>query len=430
MTRWLARSSMVGALLSAGAAIAGDAERSEIPAATLDGTYFAECQFENGSLVSGGCGLFKAESSDGGRAPAAVVPAVCSNEKGEALPFDRWKWPRSSPEVMALRPFDRTAVDRDVRIAIDLDTLVSRLEVRRGTAWIVARVIEGNVPTLTGVLSRPGGYLLRMSLFRPLSKWDVIWSVTDADLDAAAGRRAQARQDAREATRRMREHRESGSGVFAPLPAGSGVTAKEKWERRRRHGVATLVHKWEIVAAYGPLDVTELQDAFWLLAWFESPSRRYEAMRWYGGLRERDPEGSAVLVRELEKDPDSRLLAAFLSTTRDHLRGLPDPTRELISDKALAPLSDDELHWVHRALWGFQAGYRFRDPEVAAYFALLPGYTPMPEGRWKKLVADPRWLENPDAPLLRRTARADPPNANLETILRAEHARRLGAPHL
>ena len=429
MARWLERSSALVVLLAAGDAIAGDAEHSEILAATNDGMYFAEYRFENGSLVPGSCGLFKGESPDAGRAPSVVVAAVCTSQEGNPLPFDRWKWARSSPEVVALRPFDRAAVDRDVRVSIDLDTLVSRLEVRRGNGWIVARVLDGDVPSLSGVLSRPGGYLLRMAFSEPLSEWDVIWSVTDADLDAAVGRRTLARQDAREATKRMREHRARGTGVFAPPPAGPSGPAKEKWERRRRHGIATFVHKWEVVAAYGPLDVADLRDALWLLAWFESPSRRYEAMRWYGGLRERDQKGASTLVMELEKDPDGRSLAAFLSTTRDHLRGLPDPTREIISDKALARLSNGELHWVHRALWGLQAGYRFRDPDVAAYFALLPGYTPMPESRWRKLVADPAWVKNPDAPLLRRAAPSDSPNANLEAILRAEHARGLGPPH-
>ena len=430
MARWLARSSTLVALLAVRAAVAGDAERSEILAATIDGTYFAGYRVENASLVPGSCGLFKAESPDAGQAPSVLVPAVCETQAGELLPFDRWKWARSSPEVAALRPFDRAAVGRDVRIGVDLDTRVSRLEVRRGGAWIVARVIEGDVPALNGVLPRRGGYLLRMSFSETLNDWDVVWSVTDGDLDGAHGRCALAREDAREATKRMREHRARGTGVFALAPAGPGGTDKAKWEQRRRHGIATFVHKWEIVAAYEPLAAADLRDALWLLAWFESPSRRYEALRWYGGLRGRDPKGAASLVAELEKDPDGRSLAAFLSTTRDHLRGLPEPAREIISDRALAKLSNDELHWVHRALWGLQAGYRFRDPEVAAYFALLPGYTPMPEGRWKALVADPAWVKNPDAPLLRRAAPGDPPNANLETILRAERARGIGPPRL
>jgi len=56
------------------------------------------------------------------------MPAICETAVGKLLPYDQWKWERSSPEVAALRPFDGAAASRDVRISTDLDTGVSRLE--------------------------------------------------------------------------------------------------------------------------------------------------------------------------------------------------------------------------------------------------------------------------------------------------------------
>jgi hypothetical protein len=165
------------------------------------------------------------------------------------------------------------------------------------------------------VLEGPGHTLLRVAFTEPLNDWDELWSVTDADLAGAPARRAAARQVARDATARMRRHRTAGTGVFAPVPTDS---PKEKWEKRRRHGIAKFVRKWEIAAAYGPLDAAELRDALWLLAWFDSAPRHDEAVRWFGGLRARDAPGAAALLADFEKDPDTRGLAALLADTRDH----------------------------------------------------------------------------------------------------------------
>ena len=131
----------------------------------------------------------------------------------------------------------------------------------------------------------------------------------------AAGQRAQGRGAGHGPER---EHRARGTGVFAPAPPG---TPAEAWERRRRHGIATFVRKWETVAAYGPLDAAELRDALWLLAWFESPTRRHEALRWYTGLGERDAPGAAALRADLAKDADARALADYLATARADTSG-------------------------------------------------------------------------------------------------------------
>ena len=225
----------------------------------------------------------------------------------------------------------------------------------------------------------------------------------------------------------MRRHRADGTGVFASKPA---TTTQEAWERQRRHGIATFIHKWEIAAAYGPLDATDLVDALWLLAWFESPARRYESLRWYTTLSKRDAAGAAALLAELGKDQDTRGLAEFLANTRDHLRDLL-PLVLHITDETLRKLSDEQLHWLHR-WYRANDGYRFSEPTVAAYFALLPYYTPMSERSWQKHLNDPAWLKDPDAPLLCPV----PGNTSnllcpeLRAIIRAENARGLGPPPL
>jgi hypothetical protein len=303
--RWAVLAAALAA--SPRAAEAGDASGLRIVAATPDGARYAYVSLENGGVTE--CGLTKAEPAPGGSA-ATAVRATCTEPSGRLLPLDKWAWQRQTPEVAALRPFDEGVPGKTARVAIDGDTRLARLEIRHGDAWVVARVIEGDtVPAVSGAIEGPGRTLLRVAFSEPLNEWDELWSVTDAELAGAPAQRAATRQDARDATARMRRHRTAGTGVFAPVPAG---TSKEKWEKRRRHGIAKFLRRWEIAAAYGPLDAPDLRDALWLLAWFESAPRRDEAARWFGGLRARDAPGAAALLADFEKDPDTRGLAASL----------------------------------------------------------------------------------------------------------------------
>ncbi len=425
--RWFPRWVAIGAVLVAVATLprrarAGDAEELRILAATPDGALDAFVAFENGSVTE--CGLAKAGVKPAAGETSTVVKATCTEASGRLLPLEKWTWPPATAQVAALRPFDEAAAGKTARIGEDDETYQWRIEIMQGGRWVVARPIEGELPSLDGVIRGKDRTLLRMAFGEQLNDWHEVWSVTDAEVAGAPARRAAARQDAREATARMREHRAKGTGVFEPAPAG---TAKDKWEKRRRHGIATFIHKWEITAAYGPLDAADLRDALWLLGWFDSPPRRHEAMRLWGGLRERDAPGATAVMADLEKDPDTRALAAFLKATPDHLRGLPQIWQA--TDESLRALSNDQLHWMHRREWG-EAGYHFSDPAVTAYFAMIPACAPMPDKRWKKLTADPAFLKDPDAPLVAPAAPKSMKKDGLAAILRAERARGLAKPSL
>jgi hypothetical protein len=425
--RGRSRGVAIGAVLVAMATLpraarAGDAEELRILAATPDGALDAFVAFENGNVME--CGLAKVGAKPPPGETTTVVKATCTEESGRLRPLEKWTWPAGTTQVSALRPFDEAAAGKTARIGMDVETYLQRIEVMQGGQWVVARPIEGDVPSLDGAIRSKDRVLLRVAFGEQLNDWHEVWSVTDAELAGAPARRAAARQDAREATARMREHRAKGTGVFAPAPAG---TPKDKWEKRRRHGIATFIHKWEITAAYGPLDAGDLRDAFWLLGWFDWPQRHFEAMRLYSGLQRRDAAGAAAVLADLEKDPDTRALAAFLKATPDHLRGLPDIWQA--TDESLRALGNDQLLWLHRREWA-EAGYHFSDPAVAAYFALIPGSAPMPDKRWKKLTADPAFLKDPDAPLVAPAAPQSMKKDGLAAILRAERARGLAKPSL
>ena len=422
---------LIAGISAADRVFAGNAYTHGIVAVTSDGAFQAVYDVEDGRLLPGRCGLIQAGREPTAKGPKMVVPAICEGTEGAQkvlLPIKDWKWEHPSPQLAALRPFDKVADGGVARIWQDEDTQVWHLELRQGDSWTVVRVIEGDaIPSINGVLRRPGGYLLRAAFEDTLNYWEEVWEVSEAELAESPKRQAEAQKDARNATARMRRHRADGTGGFASKPA---TTTREAWERRRRHGIATFIHKWEIAAAYGPLDATDLADAFWLLAWFESPARRYESLRWYTTLIKRDATGAAALLAELGKDQDTRGLAEFLANTRDHLRDLL-PLIPHITDETLRKLSDEQLHWLHR-WYRARVGYRFSEPSVAAYFALLPYYTPMSERRWQRHLKDPIWLKNPDAPLLCRVP-GNPPDLvceELKAIIHAENARGLGPPPL
>jgi len=399
---------LVAAMLATGPIMAGESQVMRIVGATPDGAFYAFWD------TSAHCGLAKNTATPVG--PRLEVQAVCQAQgSGDVLPLDKWTWPRSSPQISRLRPFREEKAWAVARIWEDPDTRVPFLQIHHGDAWVVVRVIEGPAPDIDGVLTSPGNFALRAHYFEHnLNDRDELWTVPQQELDQAPQRQEQARAEAREATLRMREHRKQGTGVFAPKPAG---TKNDKWEQGRRHGIAKFVYRWEIAAAYGPLTASELQDALWLLGWFDSRPRRYQALRWYMGLLERDAHGAADVLEQLARDPDTRELADFLRSTRDPLWRLPG-NEGPITDETLRPLSDEQLHWLHRWLWATGLGCRFSDPAVAAAFALRPSYQPVSEKRWRRMLKSAHG--DPDA-LLHG-------GMELEVILREEHRRGIRPP--
>jgi hypothetical protein len=264
----------------------------------------------------------------------------------------------------------------------------------------------------------PAGFLLRAKIsMNSIVESDEVWTVSHRELDEAPQRRERARAEAREGSLRMRAHRTEGTGVFAPKPPG---TSTEAWERRRRHGIATFIHRWEIAAAYGSLTAAELQDALWLLGWFDSQPRRYQALRWYGGLLERDSRGAASVLAVLLGDADTRALAEFLHSTKDPLRNLPGVASP-VTDEALRALGDDQLHWLHRWYRALQR-YRFSDPAAAKYFALRPDYNPYSEKRWRRMLKESHG--NPDVTFVSGPR----PITEFQRVFQEEQRRGIGAP--
>jgi hypothetical protein len=86
-------------------------------------------------------------------------------------------------------------------------------------------------------------------------------------------------------------------------------------------------------------------------------------------------------------------------------------------------LKDEEILWMHRAVRAM-AGFRFNDPKVMDYVALLDWYEPMPQTSWKKLQADAFFLKDPDKAALWW------PRDTLKAVLEIERQRGLEKPPL
>jgi hypothetical protein len=189
-------------------------------------------------------------------------------------------------------------------------------------------------------------------------------------------------------------------------------------------GIARFLRKWEIVGTLRPLSAADLKDVLWLLAWLDSPARRYESLRLYDGVRARDPKGASAVVEALAADPDTRGLADYLKTTKDWLRGLPYAGEEM-TPAMLRDLSAEQLLWVRRSIQ-VRAGYHLDDPAVRQYFEGLGWYSPMSDRAWKKLTSDPAWKTDPDAVLVRALTlqRDERGKQNLLLIKQAEARQR------
>jgi hypothetical protein len=394
---------------------AGEFQTSGILAATDDGVYAAEYEASDGLVQEeekGKCGMYKVSGRE------LAVHARCTLPGSyDLLPLEKWTWIDPTPEVRRLRRFDEAAAKTLARNGFDLETGATFAEIFHGGAWIRVRVFEDDrpQPAITGAIKGSDRYVVRLNYAEDLSSGDEIWAPTFAEVADESGRYERAHKEAQEDTARMREHRKRGDAVFAPPPAG---TKKEKWEQRRRHGMARFLRKWEIVRVFRPWTAADLNDALWLLAWLDSPRRRYESLRVYDVVRASDPKGAAGVVEALASDPDTRALAEYLKTTKDYLRGLPAANEEM-TPAMLSGLSSEQLLWLHRSIQ-VRARYQLEDPVVRQYFEGFGGYSPMSDRAWKKLTSDPAWKKNPDAVLFRALANDAIGKHNLELIIQAE----------
>lgn len=382
-------------------AAAGDYVHDEIVAATEDGAYQAGYSTSDGNLEPGSCGLWKVGAKVGDKVAAneLVVRAECAqaDTTRPVWPLAKWHWIDPTPEVRRLKEFVPSPLDKLVRIGGDEETGAGFYEVFHAGRWIRLRELGDSTPGFKAVLKGSDRYVFKMNYETgQLSDGDELWVVTFAEIADESGRVERTHKEARDDTARMREHRRRGETIFAPPPAG---TKKEKWEQRRRNGLARFVAKWVTAAVYRPLSAAELKEVLWLLGWFDSPGRRLMALRWYEGVRRRDPAGVTAVLGDLERDPDTKSLADYLKTTKDWLHGLPSLSDEM-KPETLRALSAEQLLWLRRSMQ-VRARYQIDDPAVKQYFQGLGQYNPMSDRAWQKLTSDPAWKTDPDAVLLR-----------------------------
>ena len=430
-------------------AAAGNASYIGVAAVTLDGKYYAVFQDSDGRY--GSCGLTRTAPKPSYEPPGPLSVGATCTSGDELLPFERWAWARSVPELGRLQPFRRAqAADAPVRIALERDTQVRRIELLQDGRWfpILADDSGGvsewpselrygspemtdttNWASISGYVHAGSTSLIRLYRAERLLSWDEVLIVPDAEVPDVAARFERLRRPAAEATSQLRVAHAARTGVFVDTPAGPLNRRARK--RNRAAAAREIVRQWERAAAFGVLDAAATRDALWLSAWLDVPARRLEAFRWYEGLRERDAAGAAAIVTELERDPDTAWLSAHLKAARDPLWKLPDVAGNVLTDADLANLTDDGVRWLHLAQWAAQGGYRFADRAIQAYFTQFPWYCPQPQDEWARR----RWRlqKDPDASLLQMDHVARPSGASkasLQAILRAERARGLERPSL
>lgn len=435
-----------------GVARAGTDTHLQVVAASRDGRHIAVAL--NGD-ASGRwvCGLSKQHPALPLTAASLEVAAECGGS-GPLLPFERWTWPRSTPEVRLLRkvePPDPT--NPFARIVVDPDTQVRRIEVVQQGAWYPVLADERSTVDEAAAearyaspgLTRQGKFSEIRGVLRHGDGLVVAFSNTDAyglivvdDAIALSGREvldvngrgAGFRDNARERTKRLRQHYAERSGPFTQAAPSESSRA-----RKRAAAARDVLKLWEQARVFGPLSSADLTDALWLLAWLPAPTRRQEAMRFYLELLDRDGPAAEAAIRALSADPATLALAIQLQTRYDPLRWLPAVSGcsfKRLSEADLKRLSNEELLWVHRAQWAAQGGYRFSDLQVQQYFEGFVWYAPIPKDVWR-LRATKKLRDNPDAPLLKKVGASTPADAckeNLQVILNAEHVRGLSAPSL
>jgi hypothetical protein len=432
-------------------AVAGNDIHLRIVAATPDGKHLAVAMNGSGS-GPWVCALSKDPPMVPLTPETLVITAECGGS-GQLLPFERWTWNRSTPEVRGLRPItqaDRT--NTPARIATDPDTQVRRLDVLHDGKWYPVLADEASTVDEASAESRYGspgltahGKLFEIRGFLRTKESIVItFSNTDAyglivvddaialphrEIVDVNTRLERWRDKARERTKILREQYAARSGAFKEQGRSKGARL-----RSRAAAARDALKLWEQARVFGHLSSAELRDALWLLAWLDAPTRRQEGLRLYIELLERDPATAEAVVRELAADQGTHSFAVHLQMQYDPLRGLPSVTgcsAQRIAEGALKHLSNEDLLWIHRAQRAAQGCYRFSDPQIQRYFEGFEWYAAMPKDAWRGRVKKLR--ENPDAPLLKKTRTSIPADAckeNLELILNAERARGLSPPPL
>jgi hypothetical protein len=424
-THFFALAALVASLGAATRASAGDLNSTRIAAASADGKRAAVFNLTNG--YPDGTGALVA--LDGKPTYEALskplAAATCGTVGDKVAPYAKWKWAQRTPELAQLAAFadayDDKSDGRRARIVIDPDTRLARIEILQSERWWPAKAMPGATPTLTGTLVLPGRYLIRTHHHSDYSEWDEVSVITEAELPHTELRSQQARGEAKTATAALRELRAQGARPFTKRP--SGVRDGGQWDYRRAKALDPAIEKWAVAAAYSPPSGDDLRDMLWLLALRDAPGQKLVALRLVTALRERDQRSADALLGELEKDPDTSHLVPLLRSGRDPLRRLPDPTTKILTPAELAPLSNDELLWLHRAVRAL-GRFRFSDPALAEYFSLFGWYKPVSTKTWSKLQVDKFFLKDPDRSELVRGMKT------LEAIVELEKARGLEKPGL
>ncbi|MFZ5890103.1 MAG: hypothetical protein ACOY0T_03465 [Myxococcota bacterium] len=445
-------------------AYAGNGAAIGILAATPDGAYAAVFRDNGGVVEEKFCGLAKTPPSprpepDFGDVETLLVRANCTNGS-QVLPYAAWKWSKRTPEVNALIPFDPydpSKASASVRIHRDRDTQLLRIELSHQGRWFPIRADESTgiaeVPleqrygapetsvttnwlSIAGLVHTNNRYLIRLQHNSSITWWDELIVIPDSIISDLPARFQAARDAAERATRAVREHRRNQTGPFRPPPKKPTGTKKYAHLQRRNTAVRQALLAWEQAHAFAPtpaaFSVTDLAQTLWLLAWLDAPTRRLEAHRLFTSFSEHDPNAARALLADLKTDPDTIPLASYLETAHDPLRNLPEVAHHTLTDAELAPLTNDQIRWLHLAQWAAQGCYRFDDPALERYFSQFPWYAPIPKRAWRIRRAQP-YMKNPDAPLLRAERPAVPSGAtkeSLEAILRAEKARGMNPPTL
>jgi hypothetical protein len=415
----------LGLASHASVASAGDLNSTRIAAASADGKRAAVFNLTNG-YPDGTGALIAVDGKPTYEALSKpLVAASCGIVGEKVAPYGKWKWAQRTPELAQLTPFadayDDKSDGRRARIVFDPDTRLARLEILQSERWWPAKAMPGAAPTLTGTLLLPGRYLIRTHHRADYSEWDEVSVITEAELPHTELRSQQARSEAKIATAALRELRAQGARPFTKRP--SGVRDGAQWDFRRAKALDPAIERWAVAAAYSPPSGDDLRDMLWLLAMRDAPGQKLVALRLLTALRERDQPSAGALLGELEKDADTAHLVPLLRSGRDPLRRLPDSTTKILTVADLAPLSNDELLWLHRALRA-QGRFRFSDPALVEYFSLFAWYKPVSTKTWSKLEVDKFFLKDPDKSELVRGMKT------LEAIVELEKARGLEKPGL
>jgi len=415
------------ALLTSSSARAGEVNLELIAAATADGHEVAFFHMTEHWVDGPGALVKVADPAQGLSALPKLATAWCGEQGivGQPVPFARWQWNTRPATLSKLEVFadlfDDKSNGKRARLVNDPDTGMQRIEILQADLWWPVRALPGHSPRLTGTLERPDHYLVRIRREDDIHYWDEVYAFSTTEVPEVGKRWLRARGEAAAATEPLRKLRERGERPFTQRP--KGARNQQNWDYRHAKALDPVIELWGSAAAYGPLTGQDLLDLVWLLAARAAPGYKLQALRAFLLLRDHDPHAADALLSLLEKDPDTSALVPLLRIGFDPLRGqqtfwAPRSVEEL------RKLGNDELLWLHRALWA-TGGFRFADPAVNDYFALFGWYRPVPEKPWRKLLADPFFQKDPNRAELLSSVRP-----TLKAVVAVEHERGISPPLL